>query len=113
LRRENDCDDLPDGAIALLRTKRWFWDGTQKLDQRRPGSYRDFTLLELCGLPPDPSCDGKSIVPLLRNPMARWESPALMTYGRGNHAVRSSRWRYIRYADGSEELYDHRSDPNE
>ena len=36
-----------------------------------------------------------------------------MTYQRGNHAVRSERWRYIRYADGSEELYDHESDPNE
>ena len=36
-----------------------------------------------------------------------------MTYKRGNHAVRSDRWRYIRYADGSEELYDHQSDPNE
>ena len=36
-----------------------------------------------------------------------------MTFERGNHAVRSARWRYIRYADGSEELYDHRDDPNE
>jgi hypothetical protein len=31
----------------------------------------------------------------------------------GNHAVRTKDWRYIRYADGSEELYDHRNDPNE
>ena len=36
-----------------------------------------------------------------------------MTYGRGNHAVRSERWRYIRYPDGSEELYDHGDDPHE
>jgi hypothetical protein len=36
-----------------------------------------------------------------------------MTYGRGNHAVRSERWRYIQYADGSEELYDHQNDSNE
>jgi arylsulfatase A-like enzyme len=36
-----------------------------------------------------------------------------MTYGRGNHAVRSTRWRYIRYADGTEELYDHERDPHE
>lgn len=36
-----------------------------------------------------------------------------MTYGRGNHAVRNQRWRYIRYADGTEELYDHDSDPHE
>ena len=27
--------------------------------------------------------------------------------------MRSERWRYIRYADGTEELYDHRNDPHE
>lgn len=71
------------------------------------------TLLELCGLPADSNCDGKSIMRLLRDPNASWEQPALMTYLRGNHAVRSDRWRYIRYSDGSEELYDHEDDPNE
>ncbi len=71
------------------------------------------TLLELCGLPNDKKDDGVSVVPLLRNPKAKWEQPAVMTYQRGNHAVRSQRWRYIRYTDGSEELYDHESDPNE
>lgn len=71
------------------------------------------TLLELCGLPFDSMCDGESVVPLLRDPNGTWGSPALMTYMRGNHAVRSDRWRYIRYADGSEELYDHHADPNE
>jgi arylsulfatase A-like enzyme len=71
------------------------------------------TLLELAGLPPDPQCDGKSIVALLADPQAKREQPALMTYQRGNHAVRSARWRYIRYADGSEELYDHQADPYE
>ena len=29
------------------------------------------------------------------------------------HAVRSHGWRYIRYEDGGEELYDHRRDPGE
>lgn len=71
------------------------------------------TLLDLCGLPADAECDGVSLVPLLRDPKAHWDLPALMTYMRGNHAVRSDRWRYIRYADGSEELYDHDADPNE
>ncbi|WP_182868265.1 hypothetical protein [Stieleria mannarensis] len=51
--------------------------------------------------------NGSSIVPLLRDPEARWDQPAVMTCQCGNHAVRSDRWRYIRYADGSEELYDH------
>ena len=36
-----------------------------------------------------------------------------MTYDSGNHAVQTQRWRYIRYADGGEELYDHTNDPNE
>ncbi|GAB5443327.1 MAG: sulfatase [Fuerstiella sp.] len=71
------------------------------------------TLLELTGQPADRSCDGLSIMPLLRDVDADWDTPALMTYGRGNHAVRSKDFRYIRYADGNEELYDHRQDPLE
>jgi len=71
------------------------------------------TLIELCGLKPKPELDGVSLMPLLRNPKAKWSRPALMTYMRGNHAVRDERWRYIRYADGTEELYDHQNDPNE
>lgn len=71
------------------------------------------TLLELGGLEADPACDGQSIVPLLKNPNGHWQRPAVMTYMRGNHAVRTDRWRYIRYADGTEELYDHAVDPHE
>ena len=71
------------------------------------------TLIELCGLKPKPELDGVSLVPLLKNPKAKWTRPALMTYMRGNHAVRDVRWRYIRYADGTEELYDHQKDPHE
>jgi len=69
------------------------------------------TLVELCGLPATKQPEGRSLVPLLKDPKAAWEYPAVMTMGRGNHAVRSDRWRYIRYSDGSEELYDHNSDP--
>lgn len=71
------------------------------------------TLNELCGLPPVATLDGRSLVPLLRDPGREWERPALTTHGRGNHAVRSDRWRYIRYDDGGEELYDHANDPHE
>ena len=39
--------------------------------------------------------------------------PAITSYGSGNTSVRTERWRYIRYEDGSEELYDHQIDPNE
>lgn len=71
------------------------------------------TLAELCGLPVSDGLDGTSFVPLLRDPQAAWDRPAVTTHGRGNHAVRSERWRYIRYQDGGEELYDHDADPGE
>ena len=37
----------------------------------------------------------------------------MCTYFRNNHSVRSERWRYTRYHDGTEELYDHKADPLE
>ena len=49
-------------------------------------------------------------MPLLKNPAIDWKIPALTTHGRNNHSIRSRRWRYIRYEDGSEELYDHEKD---
>jgi len=49
----------------------------------------------------------------LKNPAAPWDRPALTTAGFKNHSLRSEQWRYIRYEDGSEELYDHDRDPLE
>jgi arylsulfatase A-like enzyme len=71
------------------------------------------TLAELCGLPLRAELEGTSLVPLLRQPEASTDRVSLTTHGRNNHAVRDVRYRYIRYADGSEELYDHHSDPHE
>jgi arylsulfatase A-like enzyme len=71
------------------------------------------TLAELTGLPPRQPLDGISLAPLLRDPKREWERPALITYERGNHALRNERWSYIRYHDGSEELYDRRQDRQE
>ena len=71
------------------------------------------TLLELTGLPAVSEHEGQSLVPLLNDPQREWDRPAITTFGPGNHAVRSTRWRYIRYVDGSEELYDHDVDPHE
>ncbi|MGK0198241.1 MAG: arylsulfatase A-like enzyme [Yoonia sp.] len=201
VRQADDWNDLPPGALKLMKSKQWFWSGMMEVDKRRPGSYQQFirsyaacvsfadaqigrvlaaldaspqrdntivvlwsdhgfhlgekdhiekfalwekanhipfivvapgvtkpgsrcdvpidlsvlypTLLELAGFPADARCDGDSIVPWLRDAKAPRKQPALMTYGRGNHAVRSERWRYIRYPDGSEELYDHGDDPHE
>ncbi len=71
------------------------------------------TLADLAGLPISETLEGVSLRPLLQNPDAEWDRPALTTHGRNNHALRSERWRYIRYADGTEELYDHEADPLE
>ena len=75
---------------------------------------RDYpTLVELCGLRRPEHLEGLSLVPLLESPARGWERPALTTLRPGSHSVRSERWRLIRYEDGTEELYDHESDPHE
>jgi len=71
------------------------------------------TLIEICGLPSKKSLQGRSLSPLLKDPTREWDYPALTTRHPGDHAVRSKYWRYIRYANGDEELYDHRIDPHE
>lgn len=71
------------------------------------------TLCELCELTTPSHVEGVSIKKLLADPQAAWDRPALTTHGFQNHAVRSERWRYIRYADGGEELYDEQADPLE
>ena len=54
-----------------------------------------------------------SIRSLLANPQAKWTRPALSTFLFNNHSVRSLQYRYIRYANGDEELYDEKADPYE
>ncbi|MCA1686289.1 MAG: DUF4976 domain-containing protein, partial [Planctomycetia bacterium] len=88
----------------------------------RPGSVCDRTvdfmslyptLTDVCGVPTPGHVQGRSIRTLLADPKAPWDRPALTTYRFKNHAVRSEGWRYIRYANGDEELYDETSDPYE
>jgi hypothetical protein len=45
--------------------------------------------------------------------MAKWDYPAISTYDFSEFSVRTEDWRYTRYIDDSEELYDHRKDPEE
>jgi arylsulfatase A-like enzyme len=71
------------------------------------------TLCDLCGLAVPAHLEGPSIRALLTDPTAEWDRPALTTFRFQNHALRTDRWRYIRYADGSEELYDESKDPME
>ena len=71
------------------------------------------TLGEMLELPQNKTLEGHSLVPQLKNAQAAREWPAITTHNHDNHGVRSEHWRYIQYADGTEELYDMRKDPNE
>jgi len=85
----------------------------------RPVSLLDLypTLLDLCGLPPNPKVEGRSIAPLVRAPQAKWPYPAVITHSPHwhgpNHAVRSEHFHYIQYSKGGEELYDVSKDPKQ
>ena len=82
----------------------------------RPINSIDFypTLIEFCGLEtPAHEPEGHSLLPLLENPSARWDRPAITTYGYRVFSARGERFRYIRYPNGDEELYDHQNDPHE
>jgi len=71
------------------------------------------TLCTLTGLPRPAHVEGHDIRPLLANPRAPWDHAAVTTFRKDNHSIRSETWRYIRYADGGEELYNHDKDPYE
>lgn len=71
------------------------------------------TLLELCGLPAYEKNEGKSLLSTMQNEKEDDGAFALTTFAMNNHAVKADGFRYIRYEDGGEELYDHKNDPNE
>lgn len=71
------------------------------------------TLVDWVGLPEKEGLEGISLVPQIKDVNAPRERPAITTHNPGNNSVRSENWRYIRYANGAEELYDHRTDPHE
>ncbi|MCX7400227.1 MAG: sulfatase-like hydrolase/transferase [Planctomycetales bacterium] len=71
------------------------------------------TLCDLADIPLPRHVEGQSIRGLLKDPNAASSDVAITTFGQNNHAVRTDRWRYIRYADGGEELYDHSNDEYE
>ena len=60
--------------------------------------------------PPKDQLEGNDLTVLMRDPEAAWNETSLTTFGYKNYGVRSERYRYIVYADGSEELYDHAKD---
>jgi arylsulfatase A-like enzyme len=81
----------------------------------RPVNLMDIypTLTDLCGLQPPYALDGMSLVPFLEDPMLDLGCGSVTSWLRGNDSVRTDRWRYTRYRDGTAELYDHETDPLE
>ena len=71
------------------------------------------TLLDICNLPKVARLDGVSLRSMLENPRIASDRLVVTTFDKGNHALSGTRWRYIRYQDGSEELYNRKDDPNE
>jgi len=70
------------------------------------------TLADLAGLPGREDLDGESLRPLLEDPEAERDRPAITSEAPDRSSIRTERWRYTTYPDG-EELYDHDHDPNE
>lgn len=86
------------------------------------------TLAELCELKSPAELQGKSVVPLLKNPSAPWDKPSYTQVERNPNAfqpeiktkivgrsVRTERFRYSEWNEGKDgvELYDYQKDPNE
>lgn len=77
------------------------------------------TLVDLCGLDRPGYLDGRSLLPLLKDPYAAWQSTAITcltdkgTPERGYVTIRNELGRYIRYSGGQEEYYDTTKDPHE
>ena len=79
------------------------------------------TLAELCGLKIPRGLEGRSLVPLLKNPAAKWNHPAFTVWsedGRTVHGatIRTEHWRYAEFglngANGAM-LFDETADPEE
>ena len=60
--------------------------------------------------PPEDQLEGNDLTVLLKDPRAAWDEATVTSFGYKNYGVRSDRYRYIVYADGTEELYDHDKD---
>jgi iduronate 2-sulfatase len=78
------------------------------------------TLAELAGLPPPPNLEGRSLVPLLKDPAGEWDHPAFSVWSEDGRtftgtAVRTARWRYAEYdqGKGGALLFDMQADPHQ
>jgi arylsulfatase A-like enzyme len=78
------------------------------------------TIVDHAGYEVPPVLEGDSLVPLLNDPLADWDKPAIsqVIHSRGEaygFSLRTDRWRYTEWKRGvaGRELYDHANDPDE
>jgi arylsulfatase A-like enzyme len=71
------------------------------------------TIADYTKIPTPEYVDGESLIPIVKNQSNTLEAPTITAWGRGNYSVRTKQYRYTRYYDGGEELYNHKVDPNE
>ena len=70
------------------------------------------TACEMVDIKIPPSVQGKSLVPILQNPNIKVKKSAL-SFVRKGKSLRNEKWAYMKYSDGSEELYDMKNDPKQ
>jgi len=99
--------------VPPKKMKKHFASAGQKCDQ--PVGLIDLypTLVDLCGIEGPKRLDGQSLESLLEDPTQDTDRALVTSFDSGNNSLRTKRWRFIRYVDGSEELYDLNQDPNE
>ncbi|MCH1509984.1 MAG: sulfatase [Akkermansiaceae bacterium] len=71
------------------------------------------TLMELCQIEKPSYVDGKSLTPILKNPQVEWPSTGISYLYDQYASIRTEKYRYIRYKEGQQELYDREKDPHE
>jgi len=83
------------------------------------------TVVECLGLPVPQEIDGRSLMPLLEDPLREWDGMAVTQILRPADqrldtqvmgcSIRTQRYRYTEWAEGTQgtELYDHHADPQE
>lgn len=68
------------------------------------------TVLEATGINLAENLDCVSLLPQVLDPKKQRKLPAVITHEEGNHSIVWRQYNYIRYNNGSEELYDHFKD---
>ena len=71
------------------------------------------TIAEYTGIKTPNYVDGESLVPIVNGTSMKLNEPTIISWGRGNYSIKTKNYRFIRYFDGGEELYNHENDPDE